>query len=154
MEKTEKTQKIQKEPATNELIVDAEGATVGRVGTLVAKQLLQGKKVVVVNSEKAIIVGDRYGIIADYLAKRRLGKGVQKGPFFYYQAEMILRKSIRGMLPWKRTRGREAYRQLVCVKGVPAQYTNAKKITFEKRDRLKFITLGDLSKLIKPGQSD
>ncbi|MCX6741896.1 MAG: 50S ribosomal protein L13 [Candidatus Pacearchaeota archaeon] len=144
-------EKIQKE-ATKEIIVDAEGATVGRVGTLVAKKLLQGEKIVVINSEKAILVGDRHGILEDYLKKRRLGKGVQKGPFFYYQAEMILRKSIRGMLPWKRTRGREAYRQLICVKGVPEKYKDAKRVTFEKRDRLKFITLQDLSKLIKPNQ--
>jgi large subunit ribosomal protein L13 len=92
-------------------------------------------------------------ILEDYLKKRRLGKGVQKGPFFYYKAEMMLRKSIRGMLPWKRTRGREAYRQLICVKGVPEKYKDAKKVTFEKRDRLKFITLQDLSKLIKPNQT-
>jgi large subunit ribosomal protein L13 len=142
-----------KESATKELVVDAEEATVGRIGTLVAKKLLQGNSVVVVNSEKAILVGDRYGILEDYLKKRRLGKGVQKGPFFYYKAEMILRKSIRGMLPWKRTRGREAYRQLVCVKGVPEQYKDAKKITFEKKERLKFITLQELSQLIKPSQN-
>lgn len=139
---------------SKEIIVDAEGATVGRIGTLAAKKVLQGNKVIVVNSEKAIIIGNKHGILEDYLKKRRLGKGVQKGPFFYYKPEMMLRKSIRGMLPWKRTRGREAYKQVICVKGVPDKYKDAKRITFEKKEKLKFITLQELSKLIRPQQSD
>ena len=65
---------------TNEIIVDAENSVVGRLGSFVAKKALQGNKVTVVNSEKAIIIGKKDIVINRYIERRQLGKGVQKGP--------------------------------------------------------------------------
>ena len=52
------------------MIFDAEGSIVGRLATQVAKEALRGNEVIVVNSEKAVLVGDPKIILVKYLAKR------------------------------------------------------------------------------------
>lgn len=136
------------------VIIDAEGCVVGRIGTFAAKKLLHGDKVVIVNSEKAVVIGDKYSILEHYHKRFILGHGVQKGPNISKVPDAILRRSIRGMIPWKRTRGREAYRNLICVKGVPTEYKDKEKIVVAKADAIKFITLNEICKLVGKGKKD
>ncbi len=131
-----------------EIIIDATNSVVGRLASFAAKKLLQGNKIIVVNSEQAIMTGDSKLYMEKYIHKLRLGTGAQKGPHYPRRPEMMVRRMIRGMLPWKRTTGREAYRRIKCFVGVPEEYLSKEKIKIEKKIKTKFITLGEFSKLI------
>lgn len=130
----------------NKIIIDATNSVVGRLATFAAKQALYGKKVIIVNCEKAKIIGDPKIIIEDFLARRRLGKGAQKGPIISRKPAQILKRAIRGMLERKRTRGREAFKRIKCYEGVPLEYENKEKISIETKEAIKFLTLEELSK--------
>jgi large subunit ribosomal protein L13 len=135
---------------TNEIIIDAQGAVAGRLASFAAKKALQGNKIIILNSEKAIIIGKKSVILKKFLRKRALGKGVQKGPHYPSKPDMILRRMIRGMLPWKRTRGRETFREIQCVIGIGNYHGREKEaIKLEKKEALNYLTLQELSKLVK-----
>lgn len=99
------------------IYVDAEDAVVGRLGSFVAKQLMLGKEVVVVNAEKAIISGDQVVIVEKLKNLRKKGGSSQKGPSFPKLADRLLKRMIRGMLPWAKPRGRAVYKNLRCYEG-------------------------------------
>lgn len=141
-----KKQKINKEQAS-EVIIDAEDSPVGRIAVLASKYLLKGNKVSIVNTEKARIIGSKKIILEKFLRKRRLGRGVQKGPYYSTVSYMIMKRAVRGMLPWKRTRGREAFKNLKCYEGIPLSMKNKESIKIEK----KFfgMSLKEISTLIK-----
>ena len=63
------------------IVIDATGSVAGRLATAVAKKLLQGETVVIVNAELAIISGDRWKVLDHYEIKRYRGD-VRSGPFF------------------------------------------------------------------------
>lgn len=129
----------------SELYVDANNAVLGRMSTVVAKKLLAGEKVFIVNANKAIITGNHRKIVGDYLETRRRGSP-QHGPFFPKRPELIVRRTIRGMLP-KTTRGRKALSNLRVYTDIPVEF---KGKTFEaiavKEICSDFITIGDLAK--------
>jgi len=134
-----------------EIFINAENAVAGRLASFVAKKALQGDKVIVFNSERAIMTGNPKGVFDKYVKKLDLGRIAQKGPKLPRRAEMILRRMIRGMLPWKRTSGREAYRRIKCYIGIPEEYQNKdiKMIKIEKKITSNSISLGEMSKLIR-----
>jgi large subunit ribosomal protein L13 len=129
-------------------IYDAENQIVGRLATVIAKELLKGEKVVVVNAEKAVLSGDPKFKKEFYL--QRIQRGDPKhGPFFPRQPDGIFRRAVRGMLPWHKPKGREAFKRLKVYIGVPEEFKNKK---FEKvadadasKLKCKYITLGELS---------
>ena len=63
------------------VVIDAENLILGRLASHVAKLLLNGTEVTIVNAEKAIISGTKKSIIEGYHDKRRVG-GVRKGPYY------------------------------------------------------------------------
>ncbi|MEM2713923.1 MAG: 50S ribosomal protein L13 [Candidatus Pacearchaeota archaeon] len=141
------------------LVFDAEGCVVGRLAAFVAKQALLGKKIAVVNCEKAIISGKKENILNKYLTLRRKGRGWQKGPYWPSTADKLLRRIIRGMLPWKKARGKEAFKRVHCYKGFPKELEGMPSLTspsdYEKtlkKQFLNFITLGELENLLRGGK--
>jgi len=129
------------------IIVDAENAVLGRLSSFVAKKVLSGKEVVVVNSEKAIVVGREKDIFETYKRKRARGGSSQKGPFFPSQAERILKRTIRDMLPYKKGRGREALKRVKCYTGMPEEFKDKPKI--KSSGKRSGISLGKISKMLK-----
>ncbi|MFX1319014.1 MAG: 50S ribosomal protein L13 [Promethearchaeota archaeon] len=103
------------------LLVDAHNAVAGRLATVVAKQLLQGEHVIVINAEKALLSGNRSSLILQY--KEELGRRTRsapwKGPLHPHQPDRLLRRMIRGMVPWKKDRGRKAMKRLRVYTGTP-----------------------------------
>lgn len=91
----------------------------GRTASLAAKQALLGKEIIVVNCEKAIITGRRGNIIENYLRRKALGGHSQKGPYIKSAPERIMKRTIRGMLPYKKGRGAEAFKRIKCYNLVP-----------------------------------
>lgn len=135
------------------VVIDAEGATLGRLGTNVAKRLLNGEVIAVVNSEKAIISGKKDMIKKRYQQKRDVGT-YRKGPFFPRTPERIVKRTIRGMIPYQKPQGREAYKRLKCYIGLPDEFKNEKmeKIENTKKNPVNFMTVNELSKALKSGE--
>ncbi|MEM0155612.1 MAG: 50S ribosomal protein L13 [Thermoplasmataceae archaeon] len=100
------------------IYIDADNAIYGRLSTYVAKQLLYGEGVVIVNAEKVVITGTKPFLINRFKERREIGS-VRKGPAYPKTADQILRRSIKNMLPSKTTTGKEALRRCVVYRGKP-----------------------------------
>jgi len=128
-------------------VIDADGNVLGRLCTDVAKRILNGEEVMVVNAEKAIVTGNKEDIFAEYKQKKDRGKVIH-GPFYPRRADLILKRTVRGMLPWDRPKGRDAYRLLKVYVGVPKELEAAEKIKLmgaTKLSRDRYVTLSDVS---------
>ncbi len=129
-------------------VIDADNMVLGRLASVVAKRLLEGEEIVIVNAEKAVIIGNKYYIINKYIERRNIGS-VRKGPYYPKMPDRILRRAVRGMLPMKKSSGRAAYKRLRVYMGIPKEFENCdmEKIEEAKNNKLKgFITLAELSK--------
>ncbi|MEM3356947.1 MAG: 50S ribosomal protein L13, partial [Candidatus Bathyarchaeia archaeon] len=112
-------------------IVNADGLILGRMASEVAKKLLNGEKVVIVNAEKAVLSGKKKSKVAE--AKEFLEVGSPgRGPFHYRQPDRILRKTVRGMLPFKQPKGKMAYKRLKVFIGVPEEFKGQQMIKFDE----------------------
>lgn len=130
-------------------IIDANGGIVGRIATVVAKRLLNGEEIAIVNSENAIITGKKRRIKEDYRKKREVGSS-RKGPFFPRTPDRILKRAIRGMIPYQTPHGRKAYKNLRVFIGVPPQFKEKEFEIVEgaKKEAIDYITLEELSKFL------
>ena len=136
--------------STNPTIIDAEGAILGRLSSVVAKRLLNGETIELVNVEKIVISGKPESIIAQY--KERLGIRSKynplRGPFHYRRPDRFVRRTIRGMLPYKKPRGRDAFHRLRCYISVPEEFEKAKVVKIAEADstklKVKRISVGEL----------
>ncbi len=121
----------------------------GRLASTVAKKLLAGEKVDIINAEKAVISGSKVTTIEEYEETIKRGKP-EFGPYFPRRPDRILKRTVRGMLPYKRARGKSAMSRLKVHVGVPAELKEKEsiKIVEASMDRLssnKYLKLGDLS---------
>ncbi len=135
------------------MIIDAENLILGRMATFVAKKAILGEKIDVVNCEKAIITGTKVRIIEKY--KRINDIGTQfKGPFLKKLPDRFVRRVIRGMIPYKQGKGRDAYKRIMCYMSVPMEFDGKKLETIKEADisrvkSLKYITVGDVCKALR-----
>ncbi|WP_297419981.1 50S ribosomal protein L13 [Thermococcus sp.] len=136
-------------------IINAEGLILGRLASKVAKMLLEGEEIVIVNADKAIITGNREDIFAKY--KQRTGlktrSNPRRGPFYPKRSDEIVRRTIRGMLPWKTDRGRKAYRRLKVYAGIPREFQDGAFETIIEADASriatpKYVTVGEIAKFL------
>lgn len=97
----------------SKIVYDGDGVVFGRLASRIAKELLKGESVELVNCDKMIISGNRDLIVKKILQKREMGSGgSMKGPKYPRTNEKLVKRMIRGMLPWDRMKGRDAYRRL------------------------------------------
>jgi len=132
-------------------IYDATNQIAGRLASYIAKDLLNGEQVVIVNAEKAVLSGDPKTKFKEY--KQKIDRGdPKKGPFYPKYPDLMLRRIVRGMLLWHKDKGRKAYRRLKVYIGEPEEFKNREKIRIEEADasklRCKYITLGELSLML------
>jgi large subunit ribosomal protein L13 len=132
-------------------IVNAEGLIVGRMCSKVAKLLLNGEKVIILNAEKAIFSGKKKSKVAE--AHKFLEVGApMRGPFHYRRPDRFLRKIVRGMVPFKQPKGKSAYKRLKVFMGVPLEFKEQNLITFKEAQstnlRGPHFTLGEMAKEI------
>jgi len=135
----------------NAIIIDAKGLILGRMASIIAKRLLQGESVIVLNAEKTAISGKRLQIVKE--AKTFLEVGhPRKGPFHQRRPDRIVRRTIRGMLPRKKPKGRQAYKRLKVYLGAPMEFEDKEIQTIleASAEKLKspYITVGELAKEI------
>jgi large subunit ribosomal protein L13 len=135
------------------IIVDAKDQILGRMSSKVASLLLSGKNVIVINAEKAVISGTKERVISRFKEKferstlknpEKLGHRNPKRP------DGIVRRTIRGMLPYKQEKGRLAFKRLRVYIGIPENLQNAKYVRFPDAEasRLgnRYVYLGDVLK--------
>ncbi len=128
-------------------VVDANNMVVGRLASKIARELLEGEEITVVNAEKAVIVGSKDYIVGKYTERRNIGS-VRKGPHYPRMPDKILRRTVRGMLPMKKSKGKNAYKRLHVYMSVPKELQSKKLEIYDeaKNNKLKgYITLKDLS---------
>jgi len=134
------------------MIIDAKNLIAGRLATIVAKKTLLGEKIDIVNSENAIITGKKKNILERYKRKMKMGDTF-KGPFLHRSPEKILKRIIRGMLPYKQPKGRNAFENIKCYSGVPKKFEKEKMETIKEADinfkkASEFLTLKEISSLL------
>jgi large subunit ribosomal protein L13 len=132
-------------------LVNADGLILGRMASVVAKKLLNGEKVIIVNAEKAVLSGKKKSKVAE--AKEFLEVGApQRGPFHYRRPDRILRKTVRGMLPFKQPKGKTALKKLKVFIGVPEDLKDQPTVTLKEAQSAKlkgpYFTLAELAKEI------
>ncbi|KII71488.1 60S ribosomal protein L13a [Thelohanellus kitauei] len=120
------------------LIIDGENHLLGRLASVIAKQLLLGKKIVVVRCE-GIVMSGRYKRM-EYKYKMYLRKRVntnpRKGPFHFRSPAKMLVKAVRGMLPSRTDRGKIALTRLATFVGVPPKFATKKRMTIPSASRV------------------
>ena len=134
------------------MIIDATNLILGRIATMAAKKALLGEKIDIINCEKAIITGDPKKIYEGY--KQKIDRGIPlKGPYFQKMPDKFVKRTIRGMLPYKQEKGRKAYNNIKCHIGVPENLKDQKAETIEsahlkKLPNIKFMKVKVLCKLL------
>lgn len=137
-----------KTPSSAVAVVNGEGLILGRMCSSVAKRLLKGEQIVIVNAEKIIVSGKKKSKVAE--AKEFLDVGApERGPFHSRRPDRIVRKTVRGMVPWKQSKGKVAYKRLKVFMGVPQELKDAKLETDVHAQASKLsgphFTLGELA---------
>jgi len=132
-------------------VIDATDLILGRLASVTAKRLLQGERINIINAEKAVISGRRRNIVMG--AKKFLTIGHPgQGPYHSREPERMIKRTVRGMLPRGKSKGREALKNLRVYSDLPELLKDAEKLTLleARADKLKcpYITLGELSKEI------
>lgn len=118
------------------IIYDGKDAVLGRLSTMVAKDLLKGDAVDVINCEEIIVSGDKRKFAEKVMTKKDMGRGASmKGPKYPRVADRLVKRMIRGMLPRDTARGREAFKNLKCYVGTGElkedEIKNARRIEFQ-----------------------
>ncbi len=138
-------------------VIDADGLILGRMASKIAKQLLKGEKIVIVNSERAVISGRKRNKVSEAKEFLEVG-GVGRGPFHYRRPDRIVRKTVRGMLPIRQPKGKQAYKRLSTFIGVPEDYKNQVRKTVAeaqaKKLKCPYFTVGELAKEIGWNQGE
>ncbi len=116
---------------TSAAIVNAEGLVLGRMCSKIAKRLLNGEQIIIVNAEKSVISGKKKSKVAE--AKEFLEVGApERGPFHSRRPDRIVRKTVRGMLPWSQPKGKNAYKRLRVFMGIPSELKDQQMETVEQ----------------------
>jgi len=136
------------------VVIDGKGHLLGRLASTIAKQLLNGQKVVVVRCEALNISGEFFRAKLKYHAYLRKATRFNKthGPFHFRAPSRILYKAIRGMIAHKTARGQAALERLKVFEGVPPPYDTQKRMVVPQALRVlrlkpgrKYCTVGRLS---------
>ncbi|MGL4669921.1 MAG: 50S ribosomal protein L13 [Methanobacteriaceae archaeon] len=136
------------------MIINGEGHIMGRLASVISKKLLEGEDVIVLNAEKIIITGSKEWVYAKY--KQRLDRASisnprKMGPKYPRRPEEIFRRTVRGMLPYKKSKGKEAFKGFKAYVGVPREFgeSETELVPQAQVGQLKkSMELGEISKLL------
>ncbi len=130
-------------------IINAEGKPLGRIASEAAEKALNGKEVRIINSEKAIIVGQQQEIINKYTEKfqlRDLGNPRKSPKTISRRPDLFIKNTVKKMLPMEKQRGKDAQKRIKAVMGDPEkQKEETKNEITEKKDK-PHITIKELCK--------
>ena len=124
-------------------VIDAIGAVMGRLATSIAQRLLGGEEITVINAEKILITGNPKHYKQHYLERIRRGSP-HHGPFYPRAPDAIFRRTVKGMLPFNKTKGRNALSNLTVHIGDQGMKGESAARTIRSRH----TTLGETAKEI------
>eukprot|EP00298_Acanthocystis_sp_HF-20_P005551 c15682_g1_i2.p1 GENE.c15682_g1_i2~~c15682_g1_i2.p1 ORF type:complete len:205 (-),score=53.70 c15682_g1_i2:135-749(-) len=136
------------------VVIDCRAHLLGRLASLVAKEVLSGQKVVLVRCEELNISGElfRNKLKWEAFLRKRTAYNPKRGPFHFRSPADFTRRVIRGMIPHKTQRGAAAMRHLHCFVGIPFRFQKIKRVVLPSALRIthlrpgrKFTRLGDLA---------
>jgi large subunit ribosomal protein L13 len=131
------------------MIIDAENLILGRMAAFAAKKLLGGEEVIIINAEKAVITGNKEYIFRRY--KQRIDRAdianPRKSPHFPRTPEGIVKRAVRGMLPYRKHKGREALKKLRVYRGTPEKYKKGEDLPIGSilERTSPYVRVGDIS---------
>lgn len=137
-----------------EVIVDGRGHLLGRLASVVAKQLLEGQAVTVVRCDEINVSGHLANNRIKFMKylRKRMNTNPKRGPYHYRAPSMIFYKAVRGMVPRKSPHGQAALARLKVFDGVPHPYDTKKKMVVPSALRVlkmnpqsQYCVLGDLA---------
>ncbi|EPS58218.1 hypothetical protein M569_16597 [Genlisea aurea] len=122
-------------------VVDARHHMLGRLASIIAKELLNGQRVVVVRCEEICLSGGLVRQKMKYMRflRKRMNTKPSHGPIHFRAPSKILWRTIRGMIPHKTKRGEAALARLKVFEGVPPPYDRTKRMVIP--DALKVLRL-------------
>ena len=112
------------------VVIDCRFHLLGRLASIIAKELLAGQRVVCVRCEDINISGSFYRNKLKFLDKlrKRTNTNPAHGPYHYRAPGRIFYRVIRGMIPHKTHRGKCAMERLKCFEGIPVPYDKMKRM--------------------------
>ncbi len=130
-------------------IIDADGLILGRLASIAASRLLNGDTIAIINAERVVISGGKAATYREYKETVDRGSTIA-GPYFPRRSDQIVKRTIRGMLPYKRMRGRDAMSRLRVYIGTPAELSKSGAETIpeagmSRLGTINYIRLGELS---------
>lgn len=131
-------------------VIDGKDNILGRLSSVVAERIMDGEEIVIVNAQDVVITGAREMVFSQFKAKVDRGQ-IRKGPYYPRRADLLLKRTIRGMIPFYKTTGRDAYRRIHTFVGVPPQFADVEKERNEHALRAKtgkYTTLGAVAKYL------
>lgn len=141
------------------MILDATDLVLGRAASTTAKKLLEGNDVVVVNADKAVISGGKKSTLSEYDAWTKIKSLVDptQGPIHPTRPGDLFRVTVKGMLPMRKAKGKEAFNRLEAYAGIPSDYEGKETESIPGADvnqlgTRRFIRLAELSKGLSEGR--
>ncbi len=117
------------------IVIDGTDVIFGRTASIIANKALRGEEVHLINSEKIILNGNPADIVERYLERRRVkhkGKP-EHSPKWPKVPHLLIKRMVRGMLPWKTARGKAAYKRIFVYTGNPKKL-KAAELKTKKHD--------------------
>ncbi len=132
-------------------VIDGSDMVLGRLCTNIAKRILKREVIHVVNAEKVVVTGRETSVMPKFRVRMKISpKGnPHKGPKYSRMPDRIVKRAVRGMLPWKTPTGKSSLKNLRVHIGVPAEFVGAKMEQIEdakNRHETGFMTVGEISK--------
>lgn len=118
---------------TNEssIVIDGKDLILGRLGSYVAKRLLLGDSIKIVNCRDIVILGRKKFLVERY--KNKLAnKVIKQGPYYSRSPADLVKRAMRNMLPYKNQRGIDAFKRLKCYNSTPSILLNSEKMMVEE----------------------
>jgi len=128
-----------------DVVVDARNCIVGRVASEVAQKALAGESVAIVNAEHAVITGSEEDVMSVY--RKRVDVGSDRGPYYPKRPDRLFKRAVRGMLPYKKPKGRDALERVRVYVGNPYDEDGEvlEGTSLDRLSNIKFISLGEVS---------
>ncbi len=136
----------------SKMIINAQNLILGRLASFAAKKALLGEKIDIINCGNAVVIGSKKEVLDKY--KRKSLKGTpKKGPFFQKNVERFVKRSIRGMLPYKKERGKTALKKIKCYVDIPQNLKDKEILHLEQFDvfkthNLNFVRIDQICKFL------
>lgn len=108
------------------VVIDGKDLVLGRLGSVVAKRLLMGETIKIVNCRDIVLLG-RKGYLVERYKNKLSNKVVKQGPYYSRSPSDMVRRAFRNMLPYRNQRGIEALKRLKCFNSTPSTLLNVKK---------------------------